>query len=60
MFNWPLTPPTQLTMLVSLLIAIFASLVHWLHLFSPHLGSGFSVLLLGYMVLLAGIVFHRL
>jgi hypothetical protein len=57
MLNWPLTPPRQITLIVSLLIAIFASLVHWLHLFSPPLHSGFSVLLLGYLVLLAGNIF---
>ena len=58
MFDWPLTPPKQITLLVSLLIAIFAALVHWLHITS--LGTGFTVLLVGYLVLLAGIVFRGL
>jgi len=32
MFDWPLTPPKQATLLVSLALAIFACLVHWLHI----------------------------
>jgi hypothetical protein len=32
MFDWPLTPPKQVTLLVSLILAIFACLVQWLHL----------------------------
>jgi hypothetical protein len=35
MIDWPLTPPTQLTLIISLLAAIFACLVHWLHLAVP-------------------------
>jgi hypothetical protein len=33
--------------------------VHWLHLFSPTLHTGFSILLLGYLVLLAGNIFKN-
>ena len=58
MFEWPLTPPRQITLIVSLLIAIFAALVHWAHIAGTSLGTGFTVLLIGYMVLLAGIVFR--
>ena len=58
MFDWPLTPPKQVTLIVSLLIAIFACLVHWLHLASPPLHSGFVFLVLAYLVLLAGNVFR--
>ena len=54
MIDWPLTPPTQLTLIISLLAAIFACLVHWLHLAVPPLETGFVVLLLSYLVLLAG------
>ena len=60
MFDWPLTPPTQVTLLASLVIAIFAALVHWIPLALPHLRSGFTVLMLGYLVLLAGNVFRQL
>jgi hypothetical protein len=60
MKNWPLTPPTLVTLLISLLLAVFAALVHWLHLASPPLHSGFVILLLGYLALLAGNVFRGL
>jgi hypothetical protein len=49
-----LTPPKQITLLISVLLAIFAALVHWVHLAVPPLSTGFTVLLLGYLVLLAG------
>jgi hypothetical protein len=58
MFGWPLTPPKQVTLLVSLILAIFACLVHWLHVAVPPLSSGFVFLVLGYVVLLAGNVFR--
>ena len=58
MFDWPLTPPKQVTLLVSLILAIFACVVHWLHVASPPLHSGFVLLVLGYLVLLAGNVFR--
>ena len=60
MIDWPLTPPTQLTLIISLLAAIFACLVHWLHIAVPPLETGFVVLLLSYLVLLAGNVFRGL
>jgi hypothetical protein len=58
MFDWPLTPPRQITLLISLILAIFACLVHWLHIAVPPLNTGFVVLVLGYLVLLAGNVFR--
>ena len=50
MFDWPLTPPKQVTLLLSLILAISACLVHWLHIAVPPLGSGFVLLVLGYVV----------
>jgi hypothetical protein len=58
MFGWPLTPPKQITLLISLVLAIFACLVHWLHIAVPPLATGFAILVLGYVVLLAGNVFR--
>ena len=58
MFDWPLTPPKQVTLLLSLMLAISACLVHWLHIAVPLLHSGFVVLVFGYLVLLAGNVFR--
>jgi hypothetical protein len=48
------TPPKQITLLISVLIAILAALVHWNVLPVAQLGSGFSVLGIGYLLLLAG------
>ena len=58
MFDWPLTPPKQVTLLLSLILAISACLVHWLHIAAPLLHSGFLFLVFGYLVLLAGNVFR--
>jgi len=58
MRDWPLTPPKQVTLMLSLILGIFACLVHWLHLASPPLHSGFVFLVLAYLVLLAGNVFR--
>jgi hypothetical protein len=58
MFDWPLTPPKQVTLLLSLILAISACLVHWLHIAALPLGSGFVLLVLGYLVLLGGNVFR--
>jgi hypothetical protein len=58
MFDWPLTPPKQVTLLVSLILAISACLIHWLHIAVPALHSGFVILVLGYLVLLVGNVFR--
>ena len=58
MFDWPLTPPKQVTFLLSLILAISACLVHWLHIAVPLLHSGFLFLVFGYLVLLAGNVFR--
>jgi hypothetical protein len=58
MFGWPLTQPKQVTLLVSLILVIFACLVHWLHIAVIPLETGFVILLLGYVVLLAGNVFR--
>ena len=58
MFDWPLTPPKQATLQVSLILAIFACLVHWLHIAVPPLKTGFVILVLGYVILLAGNVFR--
>ena len=58
MSDWPLTPPKQVTLLVSLILAFFACLVQLLHLAVPPLHNGFVILVLGYLVLLAGNVFR--
>jgi hypothetical protein len=42
------------TLLISVLVAIFAALVHWGFIPVAQLHSGFTVLLIGYLILLAG------
>ena len=39
-FDWPLMPPTQLILIISLLIAIFTCLVHCLYLAVPPFKTG--------------------
>jgi hypothetical protein len=49
-----LTPPKQLTFWISVVIAAIAVLIHYGHFDIPHIHSGFVILLVGYLVLLAG------
>jgi len=49
-----ISAPKQVTLLISVLIAVFAALVHWGVLPVAQLHSGFTVLLVGYLLLLAG------
>ena len=49
-----ISAPKQVTLLISVLVAIFAALVHWGVIPVPQLQSGFTVLLIGYLILLAG------
>jgi len=50
-----LTPPTQLTLLVSVVLAVLAAILHYAHIELPIVGTHtFGLLLLGYLALLAG------
>jgi hypothetical protein len=50
-----LTPPTQLTLLISVVLAILAVILHYTGISIPLVGTHtFGVLLIGYLVLLAG------
>jgi hypothetical protein len=50
-----LTPPTQLTLLISVLLAILAAILHYAGISIPIVGTHhFAMLLLAYLVLLAG------
>ena len=49
-----LTPPTKVTFIISVILAVIAAFIHFAHLAIPLVHSGFVVLLLGYLVLLAG------
>jgi hypothetical protein len=50
-----LTPPTQLTLLISVVLAILAVILRYTGISIPLVGTHtFGVLLIGYLVLLAG------
>ncbi len=56
-----LTPPTRLTLIVSLVLVILALLVHYAHVSIPVVGAHvFETLLIGYLVLLVGNLFRGL
>ena len=56
--SFDLTPPKPLTLLISILLFVFAELVHWTELGSPTFQSGFILALVAYVVLLCGVVFR--
>jgi phosphatidylglycerophosphate synthase len=49
-----LTPPKHLTFYISVAIAVIALIIHYAHVEIPHVHSGFVILLVGYLVLVAG------
>jgi radical SAM superfamily enzyme YgiQ (UPF0313 family) len=53
--KYRLTPPTQLTLLISVVLVIIAVILHYTGISIPLVGTHtFGVLLIGYLVLLAG------
>jgi hypothetical protein len=50
------TPPTNLTFIISLVVALIALVVHYANIPNPITHSGFVILLLSYLVLLAGVL----
>ena len=54
-----LTPPTQVTFIISVVIAAIAVILHYTHIAIPHATvSNFLTLLIAYLVLLAGNVLN--
>ncbi len=49
-----LTPPKQMTFLISVVLAVIAAVIHYFNIPNPVTQSGFIILLFGYLVLLAG------
>jgi hypothetical protein len=49
-----LTPPKQVTFFISVAVAIVAAVIHYGNVSIPYAHSGFTILLIGYLVLLAG------
>jgi hypothetical protein len=54
-----LTPPNQITFIISVVIAAIGVILHFAHIAIPHVThSNFVTLLVGYLVLLAGNLFE--
>jgi hypothetical protein len=50
-----LSAPKQITFIVSAIIAVIAAIIHYAHLMVPYVAhSGFTLLLIGYLVLAVG------
>ncbi len=49
-----LTPPKHVTFFISVAVAVIAVIIHYANVEIPHVQSGFVILLIGYLVLVAG------
>jgi hypothetical protein len=49
-----LTPPKHVTFYISVAVAVIATIIHYAHIDIPHVHSGFVILLIAYLVLVAG------
>lgn len=59
-YYW-LTPPTRVTFIISVVLAILALLVHYGHVAIPVIGAHvFETIVIAYLILLAGNLFRGL
>jgi hypothetical protein len=49
-----LSAPKVITFIISIIIAAIAVVIHYAHIDLPHVHSGFVILLVSYLVLVAG------
>jgi hypothetical protein len=49
-----LSPPKHVTFFISIAVAIIAVIIHYAKIDIPHVHSGLVILLIGYLVLVAG------
>jgi hypothetical protein len=49
-----LTPPKQVTFIISIALGLIAAIIHYGHIAIPYAHSGFTILFVGYVVLVAG------
>ena len=49
-----LSAPRTITFIISVVIALIAAVIHYAHLDIPYVHSGFTLLLVAYLVLAAG------
>jgi hypothetical protein len=56
-----LSAPRTITFIISVIIAVVAAVLHYGHFSVPYLAhSGFSLLLVGYLILVAGNLFSNI
>jgi hypothetical protein len=55
-----LSAPKVITFSVAVVIALIAAIIHYAHLSVPYVTTGFTLLLVGFLVLAAGNVFRDL
>ena len=49
-----LSAPKVITLIIYVFAAVIAVVIHYAHISMPHVHSGFVVLLVGYLILVAG------
>jgi hypothetical protein len=49
-----LSPPKHVTFFISIAVAVIAVIIHYANIDIPHVHTGFVILLIGYLVLVAG------
>ena len=54
-----LSAPKLITFIVSAVLALVAAVIHYAHIEVPFSRTGFTILLVGYLVLAAGNVFRN-
>jgi hypothetical protein len=54
MAMFELSAPKMVTFLISAILAVIAVVIHYGHIVIPPIHTGFAILLLGYLVLVAG------
>ena len=55
-----LSAPKVVTFTTAVVIALIAAIIHYAHLSVPYVTTGFTLLLVGFLVLAAGNVFRDL
>ena len=55
-----LSAPKFVTFGIAVVIALIASIIHYAHISVPYVTTGFTILLVGFLVLAAGNVFRGL
>ena len=55
-----LSAPKTITFIISAIVAAIAIIIHFANITIPHVHSGFVVLLVGYLILVAGNVLSEL